>query len=420
METGNILYDAVIYCENADYDQYIAKNVYKLLRNRRSAGGRRLEVFLYDHGNERASLDALMGARFFIVLCSMKTKDSLVLNELINLCKSRDREPMNSILTLLIEGEPIQAFPAKLRYVSYCYTDYSTGKEIREQIEIEPLAADVRANTRRRALRLLKTEVLRIVAPLTGTTFDKLYNIQRKRRLGAIKRYLLYGAVMVLLAAVLTMAANYMKESRRAYYEGLLADNEQNSARYEKDAGKAEAVFDSLKKELLALYPDGQKTAIEAQLKEYEKYMYPSDADPEKYIQEIVEEKNLWNTSLTNENSIGFGDVLPEMVRFLFLFLVPASLLFLISLLILAGLVWFLYQSAVYFKDGIKYRVIYKEWSGAFGRDYPLILKRAFKAGAVALWNYKPLFIFFVKFISVVLAIIMVVATVMSLLMGLL
>jgi hypothetical protein len=67
------------------------------------------------------------------------------------------------ILTLLVEGEPEESFPPQLRYI-----DDGKGS----LTEIEPLAADVRGSGSMRSK--LKTETLRLLAPMLGVGFDDL------------------------------------------------------------------------------------------------------------------------------------------------------------------------------------------------------------------------------------------------------
>ena len=89
-------------------------------------------------------------------------------------CHGRDR-----VLTILTEGEPQDSFPPQLL------------ADMRE-----PLAADVRAGSVPEMIKKLKREKLRLLAPMLGTSFDGLYQRQRRR---ATRRALIAALMVILL-----------------------------------------------------------------------------------------------------------------------------------------------------------------------------------------------------------------------------
>jgi WD40 repeat protein len=90
------------------------------------------------------------------------------------------------ILALLIEGEPYESFPEPLRYVRRQVVGEDGGiREVTE--EVEPLAADIRADSLGKMKKKLKMEILRLLAPILNCRFDDLRQRHRER---AIKRIL--------------------------------------------------------------------------------------------------------------------------------------------------------------------------------------------------------------------------------------
>lgn len=104
--------------------------------------------------------------------------------------KGRDR-----VLTVLAEGEPQDSFPELLRFE----TD-ENGK----RVEREPLAADVRGTDLAESLKKLKKEKYRILAPMLGTSFDGLYQRQRRRTMRNVLAAAL--AAVAILGGFLTYA----------------------------------------------------------------------------------------------------------------------------------------------------------------------------------------------------------------------
>ena len=69
----------------------------------------------------------------------------------------------------------------------------------------ERLCCDVRAESTHKSLKRLKTEFLRVAAPLIGCRYDDLY--QRHRRRARRRLALLTGSAFVLLTGVLSVVS---------------------------------------------------------------------------------------------------------------------------------------------------------------------------------------------------------------------
>ncbi|MBR5641314.1 MAG: TIR domain-containing protein [Firmicutes bacterium] len=113
---------------------------------------------------------ALEHSEWLIVICSPRYLESKWCNaELDYFIELGKRD---HILAVLAEGEPDEAFPPQLRFIEV------DGR----QVELEPLAADVRAATTAESLKKLKNEKLRILAPMLGVNYDHLRQRARRRR----------------------------------------------------------------------------------------------------------------------------------------------------------------------------------------------------------------------------------------------
>ncbi|MCQ2530161.1 MAG: toll/interleukin-1 receptor domain-containing protein [Lachnospiraceae bacterium] len=135
---------------------------------------------------------ALENSEWLICICSPEFLKSKWCAEEINYFISLGRH--DHILTVLVDGEPEEAFPEALRF-----------EEIDGvRIEKEPLAADVRADSVEESIKKLQNEKLRIFAPMLGVNYDDLKQRarQRKNRITAG----ILGGIIVLLAAFSTYA----------------------------------------------------------------------------------------------------------------------------------------------------------------------------------------------------------------------
>ena len=135
--------------------------------------------------NIRTALDH---SEFLIVICSPDTPESLwVQREITYFLSTHSRD---KVLAMLVSGEPDKSFPPQLTQVT---DEEGNGKEL-----IEPLAANITAESAGKRNRLFKIESLRILASLIGCPFDALY--QREQRY-KMRRFAAASSLALLVAA---------------------------------------------------------------------------------------------------------------------------------------------------------------------------------------------------------------------------
>lgn len=196
MQVQQKKYAAFISYRHMMPDMAIAKKVAQMLERNRVRPDRKSPrnirpVFL--DTNELPLLEslddgivqALENSECLIVICSPNLPLSKYCMREITYFKELHGGSTARIFTLLVAGTPEESFPDVLRYSTRVIQD-ENGIERTETVEIEPLFADVRADTLRQSMRKLrKTEYLRLTAAYYGCSYDALYQ-RRKRRLWRI------------------------------------------------------------------------------------------------------------------------------------------------------------------------------------------------------------------------------------------
>ena len=127
--------------------------------------------------------EALQNSEYLIVICSPRLPESMwCRKEIETFIEMHDRE---HVLAVLIEGEPDTSFPEELLYreVEETGTD---GTVIKRKIPVEPLAADVRGADYKEIRRKIKSELLRLAAPMFDCNYDDLRQRHRERRMRRI------------------------------------------------------------------------------------------------------------------------------------------------------------------------------------------------------------------------------------------
>lgn len=146
---------------------------------------------------EASLIEPLRSSRFLIVVCSPRARSSKWVNqEVATFTRLRGED---HILTLLIEGEPGEAFPPAL------------ARRLPSGEEVLPLGADIRATTQRQSLGLLKSEKLRLLAPILGCRFDDLRQREYER---SRRQIATIASGLFLLCVVLTTLTVFVALAR--------------------------------------------------------------------------------------------------------------------------------------------------------------------------------------------------------------
>ena len=266
---GPMKYNAFISYRHTPLDMKVAKKLHKALETfripksvRKKTGKKRIERVFRDQEelpigsdlNENI-LNALTESEFLIVVCSPNTpKSEWVAKEIETFIRLHDRD---HVLAILIDGEPEESFPKLL------VTD-------EEGNNVEPLAADIRGVSSRERDKKFKTELLRLVAPLIGCTYD---DIRQRHKERIIKRNLTIGfsaaGIIVLLAVIFGIynASVAGKMALLAEEKSQLADQVQEEA-HQRQISKSKY----LAKLSLELWENGKpKEAVATAVSSYEK-----------------------------------------------------------------------------------------------------------------------------------------------------
>ena len=160
-------YDAFISYRHSELDMFVAKRIHKGLETfpvpravAKKTGKKNIKRVFRDQEELPIGSDlgdniegALRESEYLIVICSPRTPESYwVQKEITTFIEMHGRE---HVLAVLVEGEPEESFPKELLVDD-------EGKPV------EPLAADVRGATKAEITKKLKTEIMRLAAPLLG------------------------------------------------------------------------------------------------------------------------------------------------------------------------------------------------------------------------------------------------------------
>ena len=193
-------YDAFISYRHSRRDSFVAERLHKYLETYRlpkalkesvtkQGIGRvfrdREELPLTDNLNDYI-VGALDDSEHLIVICSPRLKES-------EWCKKEidtfiEKHGRDKVMLVLCEGEPEDSFP-----------------RVMMDGNAEPLAADVRSDSIRGTKRKIKSEALRILAPMLGVDYDDLKQRNRERHFKKIVS--LAAVIIAVLIAFLTFVS---------------------------------------------------------------------------------------------------------------------------------------------------------------------------------------------------------------------
>lgn len=163
--------------------------------------------------------DVLDNSRFLAVLCSPETKASPFILERLEYFRKIGK--YNNIIVVIVRGEPIDSFPESFiekKTVQKILPDMTVVEHVET---IEPVASDLRAETRSRWREALSYETVRIIASILGLHPDALEQRHRMRRRKAI-----IMLVSVIAAVCLGVAGIFAYLGHVARTEGEIADQQ--------------------------------------------------------------------------------------------------------------------------------------------------------------------------------------------------
>lgn len=241
-------YDAFISYRHLPKDEAIAKRLQVLLENYRPPRGlgvkQRINRVFLDRSELPTSQDlgqsledALLSSDYLIVILSEQTKESKWCMEEIRNFKKAHGGKTNRILPVLVSGEPGESLPEELCF-EQVIEKAPDGSDILVQKEIEPLCCDVRGDNDAERLKKLKTEFLRIVAPMLGCGYDDLFQRHKRRQ----RRRLiisLSSVMMLFVVAISTLIYFNLKISASEQkYRANLMDSYVNTGNERAAEGK--------------------------------------------------------------------------------------------------------------------------------------------------------------------------------------
>lgn len=224
MDNKTYQYKAFISYRHLSLDKKVAVKLQKLLESYRlpkelRGDQRQWRIFrdeseLPTSNNLSENIqEALEQSEFLIVICSETTKQSRWCMEEIAYFKKQHEGTTENIITVLIDGNPSESFPEEL-CTAVKWVDMPDGSRVQRSETAEPLAANIVSDSVPGTLRKLKSELLRIVAPMAGCGYDDLYQRHQRRRIRRIVTTSLSGLSIVSVIAVV-MVILFLKISNQ-------------------------------------------------------------------------------------------------------------------------------------------------------------------------------------------------------------
>lgn len=215
MKHNAIHYDAFISYRHSETDKFVAENLHKQLeafrmpkslQKKRKGMKNQIDRIFRDREELPLTSDlndpimnALHNSDWLIVICSPRLRESLwCKKEIETFVKLNGRE---RVLAVLIEGEPEESFPDELLFKTETVTK-SDGSIEEIKIPVEPLAADVRGKDKNEILKLMKTEMLRILAAMFHVNYDDLRQRHKEQRMRRITTVSIIAAVTCLVFSI--------------------------------------------------------------------------------------------------------------------------------------------------------------------------------------------------------------------------
>lgn len=148
--------------------------------------------------------EALQNSDWLIVICSPRLKESLWCAKEIELFSGYHGK--DHILCVLAEGEPNESFPEAIRFREKKITGENGNEKIIKE-PVEPLAADVRGESKHIRAKKMDDAVLRMAAPMYGLGYDDLKQRHREQK---IRKAMFIGAVASLVVLIYAITSTFL------------------------------------------------------------------------------------------------------------------------------------------------------------------------------------------------------------------
>lgn len=290
-ETREWMYDAFISYRHIEPDAFVAGTIHKLLESYNPPKSifkgkapeeiKRTKIKKVFRDQEELPLTsnlsdtiglALENSEYLIVICSPRFGESLWCEKEVETFISLHGK--EKVLTVLVDGEPAESFPEALLYREIEVTKEDGTTEIIKE-PIEPLAANARGNSNKERYKLLKTESLRLMAPMFGVNFDDLKQRHKEQRLRRIVSLVaaIAGACFLFGVVSTSMALKISNQNKQITEQNqqILQQNNQISAQADQIKAQYDEALISNGKAVTqlaqSLYNDGDR--VEAIKKAY-------------------------------------------------------------------------------------------------------------------------------------------------------
>ncbi|MCM1191563.1 MAG: TIR domain-containing protein [Butyrivibrio sp.] len=272
-------YDAFISYRHTELDRFAAENLHRQMEAFRLPGklsgktGERTKVERVFRDKDELPLTdnledpimkALAESEYLIVICSPRLRESLwCRKEIETFIRIHGRE---KVLAVLIEGEPADSFPEELLYAEDTVTE-PDGSIRKVRRAVEPLAADIRGRSRREMLKMLRTEKLRLLAPMFSLNYDDLRQRHRERRMKRILKAALATAAVFLCFGAFSTAMALRIQSQNRQLEEQKERLEEQKGQLEEQAAALQEQSDEIRLQNEALLKEQALNLAEESLR---------------------------------------------------------------------------------------------------------------------------------------------------------
>lgn len=169
---------------------------------------------------------ALEASDYLVIICSRDYQKSIWCMRELSYFRELHSNSNTRILPIITEGELEECFPPEICFREETIYNGETSQTV--QIQIEPLAADVRGTTLAEQIKKLRsTEYMRIAAPVLGVPYDALYQRRARSRFQKVLAAVFTALVLATGFGVYNFSVN---QKLTAQQEKILETDSRNLA----------------------------------------------------------------------------------------------------------------------------------------------------------------------------------------------